>query len=57
MRYVIRSSESGEVIEEVKTLHEAQQVVLEYNEIDREDGNYTEGFYEIYDTETEEIVE
>lgn len=57
MRYVIRDSEAGNEIEDFDTLDEAKITLDEYERIDKEEGTYTEDFYEIYDKENEEIVE
>ena len=57
MRYVIRDSEAGNEIEECDSLKEVKKILSEYEQIDREENTYTEGFYEIYDRENEEIVE
>lgn len=57
MRYVIRDSEAGNEIEECDSLNEAKKILRKYEQTDREENIYTEGFYEIYDRENEEIVE
>lgn len=56
MRYVIRNRESGTIIEEFETLEEAKEEVAYYEELDKEHEIYEPDFYEIYDTEKEEIV-
>lgn len=56
MRYVIRDSEAGNEIEECDSLNEAKKILRKYEQTDREENIYTEGFYEIYDRENEEIV-
>ncbi len=57
MKYIIRDSEAGNVIEECDSLKEAKKILSKYEQTDREENTYTEGFYEIYDRENEEIVE
>lgn len=57
MRYVIRDSEAGNEIKECDSLKKAKKILNEYEQTDREVSTYTEGFYEIYDKENEEIVE
>ena len=56
MRYVIRDSEAGNEIEGRNTLKEAEEILKEYEEIDKEENIYTEGFYEIYDRKNDEII-
>lgn len=55
-RFLIRSSQSGDVIEECGTVDEALKILRGYEEEDKQEGNYTEGFYEIYDAVREQIV-
>lgn len=57
MRYVIRDSEAGNEIEECDLLKEAKKILSKYEQTDREENTYTEGFYEIYDKENKEIIE
>lgn len=57
MRYIIRDRETGRgEIEAFATIEEAKKKIEEYEEQDKADGIYEENFYEIYDTETEEII-
>ena len=56
MRYVIRDSEAGNEIEGRNTLKEAEEILKEYEQIDKEENIYTEGFYEIYDRKNDEII-
>ena len=56
MRYVIRDSEAGNEIEGRNTLKEAEEILKEYERIDKEENIYTEGFYEIYDRKNDEII-
>lgn len=51
MKYIIRDSEAGNVIEECDSLKEAKKILSKYEQTDREENTYTEGFYEIYDRE------
>lgn len=56
MRYWTRDRESGNKIEGFATLEEAREAVKRYEEQDKNDGTFTEDFYEIYDAEKEEIL-
>lgn len=49
--YRITCRENGDIIETVKTLDEAREIVRGYEAEDREEGTYTEDFYAI-----EEVV-
>lgn len=55
--YVVRDREAGNVIDEFNTFEEAAGTVIEYEDADREDGDYTPNFYEIYNKLTEKIVQ
>ena len=46
-RFVIQDSEAGNVITGFDTLKEAEEALLRYEEEDRENGSFNEGFYEI----------
>lgn len=56
MRYIIRDSEADNEIEGRNTLKEAEEILKEYEQIDKEENIYTEGFYEIYDRKNDEII-
>lgn len=56
MRYSIRDSETGCIIDDFETLKEAEKAIESYEKADKEAGTYEEGFYEIYDNEKEEVV-
>lgn len=56
-RYLIRDAETGNPLEDFDTYEEAQEMIYEYEMEDMSDFNFTEGFYEIYDTEEFEILE
>jgi len=47
-RYGIRDREAGNVIESNLTYDEAVRTLNMYESQDKEDGTYTDGFYEIY---------
>lgn len=47
MKYIIRDREAGNFIDEFKTLAEAKNTLEDYEAEDKEDGTYTENFYEI----------
>lgn len=55
--YVVRDREAGNVIDEFNTLEEAKGTVIEYEDEDRNNGDYTPDFYEIYNKLTEKIVD
>jgi len=55
-KLAIRSSLSGDVIEEVPTLQEAWDTITKYELEDKADGNYTDNFYEVYDLERNYII-
>ncbi len=52
--YSVESAESGDVLEDGLTYEEALALIKEYEAEDISDGNYTEGFYAIRNSETEE---
>lgn len=54
--YEVRDYETGSFIDEFDTLEDARKCVKDFENEDRENGCYEEGFYEIYDTFTKEIV-
>ena len=56
MRYEIRDRETGTKIDEFEALENARRQIAYYEEQDKEEGIFEECFYEIYDTEKEEIV-
>lgn len=56
-RYVTRDREAGNVIDTFSDIIQARDAIEEYEEADKADGIYEEGFYEIYDRDNEEIVE
>ena len=57
MRYITRDKEAGNKIEEFETLEEARAAIIRYEEQDKKEETFEEDFYEIYDTENEEIVD
>lgn len=56
-RFQIRAYESGDVIDAFDTYEEAEMEVEEYIKEDKRNEEYEIGFYEIYDTVAEEIIE
>lgn len=56
-RYLIRDAEAGNPLEDFDTYQEAQEMIYAYEMEDMNDYNFTEGFYEIYDTEEFKILE
>lgn len=55
-RYVVRDREAGNEIEKFKTAEDARKALNEYEESDKAEGIYEEGFYEVYDSKKEEIL-
>ena len=55
-RYIIRDREAGNIIEECDTLEEAVDIIDQYELEDDEEGIYTPNFYEVYDSEKEEVL-
>lgn len=56
LRFIIRDSQAGNEIESFDTLEEAKKAKLKFEKEDQDEGIAEEGFYEIYDSEKEEIV-
>ena len=52
-KYIIRDREAGNIIEQVTTHKEAEEIVQKYEEEDKKEGNYTEDFYEIIEGQPE----
>ena len=57
MNIVIRDREAGNVITEFETLEEAKKELEKYEAQDKKDGVYVEDFYEIYDIDTQTVLE
>ena len=57
MKIVIRDREAGNVITEFETLEEAKKELEKYEAKDKKDGVYVEDFYEIYDLDTNTVLE
>ena len=57
MKIVIRDREAGNVITEFETLEEAKKELEKYEAQDKKDGVYVEDFYEIYDLDTNTVLE
>ena len=47
MFYVVRDREAGNVIEQFKTIEEAEAALRSYEESDKREGIYEEDFYEV----------
>ena len=45
--YIIRDKETGNIIEETATYEEAKKIIIDYENEDKKEGNYTPDFYEI----------
>lgn len=54
--FVIRDREAGNVIEQYNTLEEARLALTKFKEHDKKEGIFIPNFYEIYDSEKEEVV-
>lgn len=57
MKIVIRDREAGNVITKFETLEEAKKELEKYEAQDKKDGVYVEDFYEIYDLDTNTVLE
>lgn len=55
--FSIRDHESGNVIDEFDSLAEAQEQLALYLQEDKDNGEYQEDSYEIYDNDKQEVVE
>jgi hypothetical protein len=54
--FSIRNRETGTVIEEADTLTEALKVISKYENEDKANGTYEDGFYEVFDNVLEEVI-
>lgn len=45
----VADKETGTFMEEVKTIEEGLKVIADFEKEDKENGNYTENFYDIVD--------
>ena len=55
-KYLIRQSETGLEIESASTIEEARKIISDYEREDEANGEYEPNYYEIYDTEKEEVI-
>ena len=55
--YIIRDHESGNVIDEYRSLDNARRQLRAFIQDDIDNGIYTPNFYEIYDDAAREIIE
>lgn len=55
-RFIVRDREAGNYIDGFNTLDKAIQCVKDFEKEDELENIYTEDFYEVYDSELEEIV-
>jgi len=55
--FAVRNSETGNAMNYFETLEEAKERLALYEEEDKANGEYSEGFYEIYNYDIQEIVE
>jgi hypothetical protein len=56
LKFIIVDSLAGNLIESFQTLEEAQKCKRKFESDDQSEGIFEFGFYEIYDSEKEEIV-
>ncbi|MFM1525255.1 MULTISPECIES: hypothetical protein [Helcococcus] len=56
-KYITRDRECGNIIDGFNTLEEAKEAINQYEKEDKKDGIFESDFYEIYNSETEEIEE
>lgn len=54
--YVVRERETGSIIEALNSLTDAKGTIIMYEDKDRDNGDYTPNFYEIYNKLTKKIV-
>lgn len=54
--YLIRVRESGDIFDSFNNLDVAIKELKKYETDDKNDGIFEEDFYEIYDSEKEEII-
>ena len=55
--YLIRNRETGTEIEQADSYSEAIGIIEKYEAEDKANGTYVDGFYEVYDTILEEVVQ
>ena len=55
-RFIVRDREAGNYIDSFNTLDEAFSALKDFEKEDVSNDMYTEDFYEVYDSELEEIV-
>jgi hypothetical protein len=55
-RYTLRDAVAGNPFENFDALSQAVSQLVAHEMEDKNDGNYTHGFYEIYDNKKEEII-
>lgn len=48
-RFSVQDMETGNIIDYFDSISEACKAIERYEAMDKEDGNYTEDFYEVYD--------
>lgn len=49
MKYYVAAKETGALIEECKSYSEAAELISRYEALDKEEGIYEEGFYDVVD--------
>lgn len=46
-KYVVQERETGTILDDANTLEQAEEIVRAFEEADKNEGNYTEDYYEI----------
>jgi hypothetical protein len=54
--FLIRNRETGTVIDEADTLTEALKILSSFENEDKANGTYEDGFYEVFDNVLEEVI-
>jgi len=57
MRLYTACRETGDFIEEVKSIQEGKELIKGYEEIDKSEGDYNDNFYSIVNENHEEMEE
>ena len=55
-KFEVRDSETGNFIDCFASIEDAKKEIKRMEKADMKDGVFTDGFYEIYDSENKEIV-
>lgn len=55
-KYFTADREAGNIIDEFNSIEEAKKAILAYEEEDREDGTYSEDFYDVVDEDRRSVL-